>query len=77
MAVRKSPYAVGKRAEEFIKDTPDRKAAAPKPVIEKVAVGFKPEELAELDALAAALGNLPRTSCIRLALKRLAQIELG
>lgn len=77
MAVRSKPHVGIKRTEAFIKATLDARYAPQKPPKEKVAVAFTSEELAELDALAAALGNLPRTSCIRLALKRLAQIELG
>ena len=77
MTVKSNPHVGGKKAEAFIEGTPDARIAPQQPVKEKVAVAFTPEELAELDALRRTLGNLPRTSCIRLALKRLAQVELG
>lgn len=77
MAVKSNPHVGGKRAEAFIEATPDARSAPQKPAKEKVAVAFAPEELVELDALCRVLGNLPRTSCIRLALKRLAQSEIN
>lgn len=77
MAARGNSRVGKKRTEASLKSILDARFALQKPLKEKVAVALTAEELAELDALAAALGNLPRTSCIRLALKRLAQVELS